>query len=637
MTEQRNNGFSISFRKDDGVVEHNNRHFVAKNVDRARIADNITYVSVNLRDFYNSVFGQALSEYNARKAHPYQRIPDYYEHIRKSKQEKLYEEIVVQFGDMHDCGVGSENWETAKTMLDEYMRDFEKRNPNLKVFNAVMHLDEATPHLHIDFVPVVHSPNRGLSTRVSMKGALREQGFSSANRFENEWVAWSESERGFMEEILRRHGLFREDKNVHREHLSVDDYKKKAQTVQEIKTLNAHINELKKKSHDSYSHDEIELIKNQNDFLRSELTKRDERISALSRQVNAPFIPFEIYSEDKLQYVSDGLTRAKIPFVEDSRMLHIPDYALKTANAIAAHYQPTNVGTIREQIALDIDRLIYNSTDVEDLLKKLQERGYELKRGKYVAVKAPFAERFVRLKSLGDEYLPKQLEKRISIKDNYPNSVRQAMSRQNDIERKISVTILQTTTAIREFRVVPRKTIPKRTYTYSNDESINLLVMQLQTIGEFGFSSRDGIVAKAAELKNSVDSLTEEIKVLTEEQPTLKSEIAQIRYYLENYRNRRNLDAMAQVKLAAAREIVEKHGVTSEEDLLDLEKRLSAIPSRIQTAKSKLANEQTRLKRVNKLAEVYEKVVEGNYIDNLIREQKEQERRREDELIRKKS
>ena len=94
---------------------------------------------------------------------------------------------------------------------------------------------------------------------------------------------------------------------------------------------------------------------------------------------------------------------------------------------------------------------------------------------------------------------------------------------------------------------------------------------------------------------------------------------------------------MAQVKLAAAREIVEKHGVTSEEDLLDLERQLSAIPSRIQTAKSNLANEQTRLKRVNQLAEVYEKVVEGNYIDNFIREQKEQERRREEELTRKKS
>lgn len=138
MSEQRNNGFSISFRKDDGVVEHNNRHFIAKNVDRARIADNITYVSENLRDFYNNVFGQALDDFNSKQTRKDRVITDYYEHIRKSKQEKLYEEIVVQFGDMQDCGIGSENWKTAKTMLDEYMREFEKRNPNLKVFNAVI-------------------------------------------------------------------------------------------------------------------------------------------------------------------------------------------------------------------------------------------------------------------------------------------------------------------------------------------------------------------------------------------------------------------------------------------------------------------------------------------------------------------
>ena len=186
MSERRKSGLSISFRIDEGVVEHNNREFIAKNVDRSRIPDNVTYRSDNIRDFYNELFGQALSEYNAKKKHPYQRIPDYYEHIRKGKQEKLFNEIVVQFGDMKDCGVGSDNWETAKQMLDEYMREFEKRNPNLKVFNAVMHLDEATPHLHIDFVPIAHSVNRGLSTRVSMKGALREQGFSSSNRIENE-------------------------------------------------------------------------------------------------------------------------------------------------------------------------------------------------------------------------------------------------------------------------------------------------------------------------------------------------------------------------------------------------------------------------------------------------------------------
>lgn len=155
-------------------------------------------------------------------------IPNYYEHIRKGKQEKTFEEIVVQFGDINDCSVGSENGELAKQMLDEYMRGFEARNPNLKVFNAVMHLDEATPHLHIDFVPITHTGSRGLSTRVSMSGALREMGFAPENKFLTEWVAWSDSERAVMEKILREHGLYRDDKNVHREHWSVDEYKRKS-------------------------------------------------------------------------------------------------------------------------------------------------------------------------------------------------------------------------------------------------------------------------------------------------------------------------------------------------------------------------------------------------------------------------
>lgn len=628
MAEQTRNGLSVSFRLDDGIVEHNNREFIAKNVVRERIPDNITYKRENIREFYNQLFGQALAEYNARKAHPYQRIPDYYEHIRKGKQEKTYEEIVVQFGDMQDCGLNSENWETAKAMLDEYMREFERRNPYLKVFNAVMHLDEATPHLHINFVPIVHSPNRGLSVRVSMKGALREQGFSSANRMENEWVAWQEAEREYMEEILHKYGLHRDDKNVHREHWSVDEYKRKKQAAQEIRSMNDHINALKKKSDDFYTSEEIAAIKNQNDYMRSEITKRDEKIAALGRQVNAAFVPYEIYSDDKLQYVADGITRAKIPFIEENRMLYIPDYAVKTANVIASHYQSANVGTIRDRIALDIDRLIYSSTSVENLLNKLKERGYEIKHGKYIAVKAPFAERYVRLKSLGDEYLPKKLEKRISLNGTYARKVKERMSRSSEMEKKICSVILDTTVAIQQFRIIPKKTKPQKIYTFSNDESLNLLVEQLSTIGEFGITSGSGIYAKAEKLKNSIDEKSEELKILSDEVPTLKSEIAQIRFFFENVQNRRRLDSMGQVKLAAAKEAVDKHGIRSENDVTELEERLKLLPSYIRTVQNKLAEEQAGLKRINRLADVYESVIEGNYIDNLIREKKEQEHRK---------
>ena len=426
-----------------------------------------------------------------------------------------------------------------------------------------------------------------------------------------------------MEEILREYGLYRDDKNVHREHWSVDEYKRKKQAAQEIRSMNDHINALKKKSDDSYTSAEIAAIKNQNDYMRSEITKRDEKLAALSRQVNAAFVPYEIYSDDKLQYVADGLTRAKIPFIEENRMLYVPDYAVKTANVIAAHYQSANMGTIRDRIALDIDRLIYSSTSAENLLSKLIEHGYEIKHGKYIAVKAPFAERYVRLKSLGDEYLPKMLERRISLNGTYARKVRERMSRSSEMEKKICSVILDTTVAIQKFRIISKKTKPQKIYTFSNDESLNLLVEQLSTIGDFRIASRDGIYAKAEELKNSVDEKTEELKALSNEAPTLKSEIAQIRFYFENVQNRRRLDSMGQVRLAAAKEVVDKHGIRSVSEIAELEERLKLLPTYIRTVQNKLAEEQARLKRINRLADVYECVIEGNYIDNLVKEQKE--------------
>lgn len=95
MNEQQNNGLSVSFRIDDGIIEHNNRSFIAKNVVRERIPYNITYKKQNIREFYSELFGEALAEYNSRMKRRDRIIPDYYEHIRKGKQEKTFEEIVV--------------------------------------------------------------------------------------------------------------------------------------------------------------------------------------------------------------------------------------------------------------------------------------------------------------------------------------------------------------------------------------------------------------------------------------------------------------------------------------------------------------------------------------------------------------
>ena len=82
-------------------------------------------------------------------------------------------------------------------------------------------------------------------------------------------------------------------------------------------------------------------------------------------------------------------------------------------------------------------------------------------------------------------------------------------------------------------------------------------------------------------------------------------------YYFENVQNRRRLDSMGQVRLAAAKEVVDKHGIRSVSEIAELEERLKLLPTYIRTVQNKLTEEQARLKRVNRLANVYESVIEG--------------------------
>ena len=75
------------------------------------------------------------------------------------------------------------------------MKGFQERNPTLRVFAAHLHLDEATPHLHIDFIPYVTGSKRGLDTRVSLKQALSSLGFKGGSRSETELNQWVQSEK----------------------------------------------------------------------------------------------------------------------------------------------------------------------------------------------------------------------------------------------------------------------------------------------------------------------------------------------------------------------------------------------------------------------------------------------------------
>ncbi len=217
---------TISAMVGKGSVNHNSRKFKAENVDGSRTHLNIDYCNEPIKKTYHELFDEALKRYNEKQTRADHRIENYYEKIRNSKQEKPFHELILQIGDKENMSAESENGTLARQVLDEYYRGFQERNPQLKVFSAHLHMDEATPHLHIDFVPFTTGSKRGLDTRVSLKQALAAQGFKGGTRGDTEWSQWVSAEKSVLAFIMERHGIVWEHKGTHEKHLSVLDYKK---------------------------------------------------------------------------------------------------------------------------------------------------------------------------------------------------------------------------------------------------------------------------------------------------------------------------------------------------------------------------------------------------------------------------
>ena len=229
---------TISAMVGQGSVNHNSRAFNAKNTDRSHSHLNITYCHENIKTVFHELFDEALKRYNDKQTRADRKIEDYYEKIRSSKQEKPFHEIILQVGNKDNMSAESEDGQLAAAVLDEYMRGFQERNPQLRVFSAHLHMDEATPHLHIDFVPFTTGSKRGLDTRVSLKQALAAQGFKGGTRGDTEWSQWVRSEKEQLAAVMERHGIEWEDKGTHDKHLSVLDFKKE-QRAKEIAELEA--------------------------------------------------------------------------------------------------------------------------------------------------------------------------------------------------------------------------------------------------------------------------------------------------------------------------------------------------------------------------------------------------------------
>ena len=299
---------TISFMTGKGSVNHNSRKFHAKNTDPERSCLNVEYCNENVKDVYHELFDEALARYNEKQTRSDRRIDDYYEKIRSGKQEKPFHEIILQIGDKDNMGAKTENGRLAAKVLDKYMRDFQRRNPTLRVFSAYLHMDEATPHLHIDFVPYTTGSRRGIDTRVSLKQALSALGFKGGARRETELNQWVAYEKEQLAAVMLEHGIEWEKKGTHEKHLSVLDFEKK-ERAKEVAELEQSISDGKERLSDiQIQHrkavQETEQIRQKGEAIRQEVSELSEISDLLKEQATT-------LAEDKKKLLSDNVKLEK--------------------------------------------------------------------------------------------------------------------------------------------------------------------------------------------------------------------------------------------------------------------------------------------------------------------------------------
>ena len=240
---------TISICQGKGSIGHNNRAFHTKNTDPARTKNNIVFVREPIGTAYDKLFAEAVERYNAKQKRSDRKIKSsYFEYqfgqpvtetkLTSPDKRKSFYEYLIQLGTMEDTGVGTEAAEKATACLCEYMKGFAERNPNFYVFNAVIHLDEKTPHLHIDYVPVGHY-KRGVDTQNGIAQALKEMGYGTGK---NAIAKWRQSEYLIFREICEKNGfIISEPKKSRGVSFAVEEYKEiqqeKERLTEELQSL----------------------------------------------------------------------------------------------------------------------------------------------------------------------------------------------------------------------------------------------------------------------------------------------------------------------------------------------------------------------------------------------------------------
>lgn len=277
MAEQR----SISIQNAGGKssIRHNNRDKELGNVDTERTEFNRTLVKENLREVYEREFGSALEKYNAKQKRDDRKIKDYFSHVRKSDSLELQREEIIQIGDKENYSLPfGQEWEETADMYEEFFEKWKEQNPNLVPYNVVIHMDEASPHMHINYVPVAEGYKRGLEKQPSFSKALENQGFTGNKK--QRFSYWRNQQLESIEGIMKDHSLERKEvgKNNFKNHYEYQE------AMQEVENLHSERDELQERVNRLAG--TANSLERKNEGLESENDRLEKRAKDLEGKVD---------------------------------------------------------------------------------------------------------------------------------------------------------------------------------------------------------------------------------------------------------------------------------------------------------------------------------------------------------------
>ena len=246
-----------------------------------------------------------------------------------------------------------------------------------------------------------------------MKAALIEQGFKPRNPKENQLVMWEFAERAEMERVLRTHGLERDDKELHRKHLSVEEYKVRRETEK----MNHCMRELMRTDSSDSSADFVSSLQDQ-------IAESRQRIIELETERQSPYKAFYYASADKQAWIQQQLDKQNIPYRETENGFEAPDCYAKLIRRIEKDYKASR-SSVRDRMRDEIDKMLMQSRSFDELLQRMKKANYKIKHVKYIAVQPPDCGTFIRLKSLGEFYSETALRNRLKAKNAYENKIAQ--------------------------------------------------------------------------------------------------------------------------------------------------------------------------------------------------------------------